>query len=387
MPLQQIESVKPGTELASESRRLPRRDLWLLPALSLLTIISMFGISEIIARALWPHAPEDACAIPHAGRRSGFRAHCESNTRVAESSLIHNTYNDCGYRTRESCGLKPPQTIRVAVLGSSFSYGYMTPYADAYTTLAAEDLSRRCHRPVEFQNLGVPQYSMLDMYERLNEALALKPDVLLLAVNAVDVHKDISPGMLAHRDAPEEKIVQPEPHKEFLKQYIVTPFKESRALYMLQHFLYQDPDTFLNLFLLYGDNAGYLRTPFTPQWQQRFANMDLLMGEIEKKAQAQSVPVVLFVGPLASQAAALNTQTRQGIDPLAFSHKMEALAAKHHIGFVDGVPSMRVSSKPMGLFYVMDGHPDSRGQRLLATALDQQLPALAGPVLSACQAR
>ncbi len=42
------------------------------------------------------------------------------------------------------------------------------------------------------------------------------------------------------------------------------PLKSSRAVMMLQHYMYESPVTYANLYLLYGDAADYLRQPFSP---------------------------------------------------------------------------------------------------------------------------
>src|SRR5271170_4719154 len=47
----------------SEPASLPKRDYVLLPLLSLLTILGMFGMSEILSRLIWPARYSDACNI------------------------------------------------------------------------------------------------------------------------------------------------------------------------------------------------------------------------------------------------------------------------------------------------------------------------------------
>jgi hypothetical protein len=270
------------------------------------------------------------------------------------------------------------------MFGSSFSYGYMTRYEDAYTTLAGAMLSQKCGRQVEFQNTGFPNSSLLDVYRRIDEVLALQPDMILLALNAADVRKDISPELLSRRNEPPAAATRTEPPETggWLQRDVLAPLQESRVAYMAQHFLYQNPDTYLNLYLLYGDKAGYVRATLTPAWQQRMNNLDLLLGDM---AQAASLPMAIFVGPLPSQVAILNTPPRADADAYAFATNVGAIAAKHGIPVINPLPRMAGRPAPMSLFYVVDGHLAKPGQRILAEALSADLLSGRHPAFASCK--
>jgi len=362
----------------------------LLPLLSLLTVATILLVSELAARFLWPDQEFEICRVedPVTGTPR-FRPNCSSRVKIPEGPWVENRYNDCGYRTRESCAAKPAGAIRVAVLGTSFSYGYMSAYEDAYTTLVSRRLSSQCGRPVEFQNLGFPNYTLLDIYHRMDEALALKPDLILLSINPVDVRKEISAEQMQHRDeqwvVPKSK--QPALNDSWLHKVVVAPLRASRALSMAQHFLFQDANTYLSLYLLYGDSAGYLRPDPSPAWRQRFENLDLILAAMAAKAHAASVPIVTFLGPQPSQVALLNTPPRTGLDAFAFTHSVVALAAKFDIRVVDPLPGMAGVQDPMSLFYVVDGHFGQRGQQILAERLDKGLLAGGYAAFSGCRDR
>lgn len=59
----------------------------------------------------------DSCRVADANIGFANRPGCISRMKNAESSWETNQYNDCGYRTKESCGPKPAGTIRVALVG------------------------------------------------------------------------------------------------------------------------------------------------------------------------------------------------------------------------------------------------------------------------------
>ena len=378
-------AASPAPEGISNRRSLPRRDIFLLPALSLLTVITMIASAEIYARLVWPFDDLDACLVQDPVHGMRYRPNCHSRVRVPETPWVYNSYNECGYRTRESCGPKPPGTVRVAVLGSSFSFGFRNAYAQAYTSIAGDALTRRLRRHVEFQNLGVQEYSILNTYRRMDQALALKPDLIVLGLTPIDIRKYIDPGSLAARNEPEssQTVSKTEPEISSLRKYVIGPLDHSRALYMLQHFLYQDPQSYLNLYLLSADNSGYLRKPFSPAWQQRFSTLDLMLGDMASKAQSASVPLVLLIGPQPANVALINTHPRPGIDPYAFVNQVTAIAHRHGIPTIDPLPEMGGRSDPMSLFYVVDGHLDQNGQRIVADALDEWLCSSGLPAFAA----
>jgi hypothetical protein len=348
----------------------------------------MLVTSEVVARMVWPERETDPCAIADTSGHSRFRPNCKSRIKSAEGPWVDNSYNECGYHTLESCGRKPAGTIRIAVLGSSFSYGYLTPFDETYTALASRSLANQCGRHVEFQNLGVLGVSLnlVDTYRRTDEALALKPDVLLLAITPFDVTKEISSEELAQRNLPPlpEQAAPPAKVGNWLRNGVMASVKESRAVLMLQHFMFQSPLTFANLYMLYGDNADYLRQPFTSRWQKRFSNLDVVLEDLSRKAQAASVPVMIILGPSTAQAALSSSHPRPGVDPEAFDKEVAAIAAKHGIPVVDPLPEFAGRPDVMSLYYPVDGHFDPKGQHLLAAALDKKLLSSGYPVFSEC---
>lgn len=361
---------------APDRRALPLRDLFLLPALSLLTVLALLGGAEIGTRLVWPLHYEDACLVADPIHGVHYRPNCRSTVKAPETNWVSSSYNDCGYRTRESCRPKAPGTIRVAVLGSSFSFGFRNSYEQAYTTISGATLSRQCRRPVEFQNLGVQEYTILDAYRRMDEALALKPDLILLGVTPIDIRKYIDPVAIEQRNNPSslKAAEKTESTTGALRKHVIGPINRSRALYMLQHFFYKDPQSYLNLYLLSADNAGYLRTPFSPAWEQRFTTLDLLIGDMASKARSAAVPMVVLIGPQPANVALINTHARPGIDPYAFARRVTAIAARHGIPTIDPLPAMGNRSDPLSLFFIVDGHLQYAGQQILADVLDKKLP-------------
>jgi hypothetical protein len=369
----------------------PVRDLVIIPLLSLLTVVVMLATSEIVTRAIWPESAVDPCVV-FSPADTNIKKICRSRTKLVEGTWVDNYYNDCGYRTRESCGPKKTGTMRVAVVGSSSSYGYMTPYEQAYPALTSAALTRQCKRPVEFQNTGRPLIKMINVYQHFDEALAMKPDAAIFAFSPYDVQmNDLTSEQREHLETapltPQTPLTTV-PQNNPLKRYVLLPIKQSRTMYMLQHQLYQDPVTYSQLYLLYGDNAaGYLSQSLSPTWQVRFQNLDAIIAGLAKKAQAASVPLIIFTVPSAAQVALANAPAHAGKDPANFARQVREIAARHGVQVIDALPQMAHQPQPMSQFFVVDGHVGAAGEARMALALDSGLTSGSFPAFDGCSAQ
>jgi hypothetical protein len=68
-----------------------------------------------------------------------------------------------------------------------------------------------------------------------------------------------------------------------------------------------------------------------------------------------------------------------GVDPYAFTHSLQQLAAQHQMQFINTTDAF---TKPNDTFYVVDGHMNGNGNAVVARVvvehlLAEQMPALA----------
>lgn len=367
-------------------QRLPRRDYLLLPLLSLLTILVIFAVAEVAARLIWPAQENDVCAIFDQKEGFALRPNCVSHLKNAEGIWTTNRYNECGYRSETSCGPKPPGSKRIVILGSSVSQGMFIPYDQTFFASAAKRVEAACRKKIDVQNLGVPNSSPIFVYRRLNEALALNPDVVLFVLTPFDLEQRIDPRELAERNEPISQIVRaPVILKLGFFKKVENLVLESRAVLMVQHYLFSDEDTFLRLYLMYGDKADFLRTPLTPAWENRFANLDLIIGDMARRTRASGASLIVMPVPSRAEAALLSTQHPPShIDAAAFGRRLESIAAKHDAGYIDLMETFRTIPKSENLFYVVDGHLTPDGQNVLARRLTDKLLDGSIPAFSKC---
>ena len=342
--------------------------MWLLPLVSLATVIVMSAGAEVTTRVLWPEHTINSCrmADPELGYR--YRAGCTAVTKAAEGPWTTNSYNECGYRSAAPCAPVPSGTRRVALIGSSLSEGYMVPYAQTVGASLGQDLTEACHAPVEVQNLGGIGYFGPILASRMAEALRLKPDAILLLLSPFDLEGELEtaapkPGAQAALEAPEG-----------LQHRLFTALKSSRAVLVAQHFLFQNPSVYLPLYLRYGDKADFLRPPFTPNWDARLQTFDALLGDLGHLAHDAHVQLTVGFVPQEAQVALMaGRPIPAGIVPEALPQALDAIAERHGVAFVDTSEALRLQPAPEQLFYQVDGHLSGLGQPVIAAYIAGRL--------------
>jgi hypothetical protein len=347
--------------------RLPRRDYILLPLIFPGTILVLLAGGEITARLLALKAQDDAgepCgyATP-AGER--YHAGCTSWTKEWEGPWTSQHFNEYGYRTAESCALRPPGSLRVAVVGSSAARGVLVNYPDSFAARASAFLSDRCGGWVDFQNLGTvpPDVDRID--QRIPEALALKLAAIVMTIGPYD---------LIHLKDPPPSATGQEPQKRLNLRSAVTMLRESRRFLLTQHYLYRDPAFQIRAFLLNGDPADYVRRPLSPLWHQRVEDLGDLLRRITAETSPAGVPVALVYVPERAQAAMAAMKSEPpGVDPFVLTAALDDVARRNEVRFLDGTPAFADAPDFYSLYYLTEGHLRDGGHAALASVVEQGL--------------
>jgi hypothetical protein len=366
---------------------LPRRDYFILPVLSLLTIAIMFAAAEIGTRLTWSAIDQGYCMNFDPVEGPHGRPNCTTILKIPEGERVTLKFNSCGYRSNAPCGPKPAGTVRIAVIGSSIAEGYGIAYNETMATQMTVALRRACHIPVEVQNLAAEACPPIYSYRHVDEALKLTPDAVVMPLNPWDIEQQIDPKLLARRSDPRPIDRMPEPEiKLSAMQQLQMWVRGSRSVLVAQHYMLQNRDAFLKLYLFAGgDHAGFVHFPFTPAWEKRFDVTDLLLGEMATKIHAAGVPFVLIGIPERAQTLMLGLHDLPaGVDAYAFTRRLSEIAAKHGIIYVDALKVFEKSASRENLFYVVDGHPTAEAQELMGQAIARKLMTAKIPGLSRC---
>jgi hypothetical protein len=376
--------------MQEQARRLPKRDYFLLPLISLLTVVCIFGLTETASRQLWPKAVWDSCFYWDGDYGPRDRPNCTSDERIPESPLTHNVFNACGYRTLDSCGPKAAGTIRVVVLGSSVAEGLLVPMNETAGFLATRQLEAACGKPVQFEQLTAPLQSPVHARNRMPEALQLAPDAIVFALTPIDIE-----ALTWYRDqlrVPEKVAGQGPAHQTLrnrLGEYanrLQDTLVNSQTVFTVEHFLFRDPSLFLRMYLLYGDKADFLRQPFTEAWQRRFADLDYLIGNMSKQAEVAGVPFFVAAVPSRANAALFDSSLHDShLSPFAWGQEIAKIAGRHGARYIDALRAYSATLRSDLLYYAVDGHMKPEGQPILAEVITRALLQSGVPRFNACK--
>jgi hypothetical protein len=354
-----------------DAPRLSRRDYIVLPLLSLITIGFLVTACEVGARIIRPRVEEDSCLVRSSiGVR--FRPNCTSPLKAAEGPWTTDHYNECGYRTMAHCGPKPAGTVRIVLLGSSMTHGSYVPYDETFAARMGDALARDLKRPAEIENLGVFRFDPLDCYRRLGEAMKLDPDAVVFPVAPTDLQDRINPKLFAQRDDPGVAYIRPPSSNNMtaLQHLSFRLRNDYTSVLLAQYFLFRNTDTFIQHFLAYGEVTDYLRQPFTPAWEARFADLQTLVDEMAERLRARGIPLVLVALPSRVEAALLQPQRRQPrVDAFAFGNRLQRIAGQSGASYVDLVHPFSKLPRPESLYFVVNSHLTAEGHAAVARQL------------------
>jgi hypothetical protein len=384
---------------------LRKHDWIILPLISLATILFVCGGAEWLARILWPENITNTCIADGQPTNVHFKPNCAVRLKMWEGPQADYHYNECGYRSMDSCRPKAPGVIRVVIIGSSISEGLYIPYDKTFFSIASKELARTCNRRIDVQPVAAPSLTPAQVYSRIDETLALKPDIVVFLFNPHDIFK-IDPGLMPRQSNSEnassppqdDSKDEPAPARLTLWGLVDTairslhlrppnifqnPTEHIRAAAVAQHFRFQDRDSFLRS--MDGAEDEYLRRPLTLPWQRRLSGLDLILGEIADKLRAAEVPFVVVPVPSRKEAALLSSaQLPPYIDPLAFGREVEMMATRHGAVYVDLMKAFSRIPNAERLFYAVDTHPNADAQPVISQVLVQKLQDGSIPAFSHC---
>jgi hypothetical protein len=369
-------NIDAKTQGAAQTKGLPRRDYFLIPLISIATVALMFVAAEVVCRVIWVSDDRNVCRVPDESPVGyHYKSNCAARSKSAEGQWVSYRYNDCGYRSDTSCKAVPAGAARIAIIGASVSQALNIPDEQTYYAITAASLSHACKRLIDIQNLGKPGASPLYAYRSVDEAIALKPDVIVLLLAPFDLEQQIDPKALAARNDPAPSIATPavvEPLSLMRRAQLL--LTDSRTVLVAEHFLLQNKDTFLRLYLHYGDKADFLRQPLSVAWQKRFADIDVLIGGMTDKMRASGIPFMVVPVPSRAEAALLSSsEWPAGVNPIVFGKTIEEIATNHGAFYVDLMEPFRHIRNSQDLFLVVDGHVSTEGQKIIARELTQAL--------------
>ena len=347
-----------------------------------LTFGALWTLTELSARRLFANSSTTiwSCFVP-SGQSSGIRAIPNSVCleKLPESPLIEYRFNACGYRTEARCGPKPPGSLRVVVVGSSYAMGYQVPYEHTFAALLGPKLTAAAGRKVEIDNqgmlFGTPRRTSLYFEEALNA----HPDLILWTLGPWDIEnvsqtQDVLPLAKVDREGgpPPPKLIRF--FNAFRDQGVVSVIRGSRSVLMIRHMLYQSRTQYLRSFVMESDSAGIFATHPSRKWEKRWADLDAIARDMAGRAHAAGVPFVITAVPdLAGALMASGGDWPDQFNPFTFGEQVRSLAQKYDGIYLDMLRSFRRVPDIGRFYYTVDGHMNIAGHEWIAPIMAESM--------------
>lgn len=367
--------------------KLPRRDWFLLPALSLLTIIFLISASELFAYVFYGDTGLQklkCLANDDSVKNYGAIPNCVASEQYIEANLTEYRFNNSGYRSDKDFGQKSPDTFRIVVIGSSFAIGYHVPIEDAFATRLSPELSQMTGKNVEILNMGMLGHRGYPSFVNLRykDALDAKPDMILRILTQWDIQHETA--NIKTDDLSDDSNPQQSRALQFL-----TKLKNHkwRFALMLQHFLFQSQSQYVKSYLLNSDavsNTNLLKNNLNAESDRELKIFNSEDERVEKEVKAAGVPLVTVLLPIRAHAAMISMgEWPDGYNPYKLDDVLRSIVTSHGGTYIDILPDFRRIPNPEKYYMAIDGHPTAKGHALISNMLARELTSGAVPALKA----
>ncbi len=393
---------------AQTEAKVPWWDYLLLPVLALFTICALAFTTEFIAHQIFPAKGDMKDCLVWNDRATGVRGipNCVCREKVPEGQWVEYRFNRCGDYTAIDCERpKPEGTYRIVMTGTSFPVGLGVSREKTFAVLLPEDLSQTTGRKVELYNTSLPRKSPRAMDLQFNEMLALKPDLILFALNYADIQLA---NLAAGSDYVPENVAPPAAARGSAVQRALTLRSallmlvakiESAGLVFLHEINNSWAETrsyvlVTELMTATESQSQFVKSSRTSEGQylsvepsqarlMHLKEFDGYFGDMANRARAAGVPVAAVLLPTRLQAAMISSgQWPAGIDPFQFDNQLRAIVESHGGIYIDVLPDLRTEPDALRWFFPADGHFNSGGHAIAAQLLAKELTRGAVPGLS-----
>ncbi len=277
----------------------------------------------------------------------GYTGH---RTDWGDRNWVTLTINLQGRRDAEVTLAKPPNTVRIALLGDSVAFGARVKVEDDFASLMQNALNARADgRRYEVLNFGVSGYSTWQELSTLKQkALAYKPDLVLLAFVMNDLYDNnqaAGQGYLTMTRV----------------QGIAKWLRENSGFYR-----------FVREQVLSVESRVVLQNPCAQAdpWAC-WDNTRTLLDDMDTTARAGGAKFAIVAFPVNQQV---------GTPDPAFAARYQGVMAdyarEHQVAEIDLLPAFLAEKATGGELFVDDYHPNERGHALTARVILEQVDAL-----------
>jgi hypothetical protein len=397
-----MKTSNPTETKTENARRLARRDWFLLPALSVLTILVISLSTESVTRYLFPVSQTgfENCFVT--GDPSGAapaKPNSLCSERSAESRLpVEYRFNGRGDRDDSDPQTKQPGSFRIVMVGSSFAMGLFVPRDLSFAALLPEELSHRTGRRVELYNeskggkfRGGP-FPIKDSVARFQEVFSARPDMILWIITPMDIENSeldsFAPKSGSHLSSQPKETASTQALESLwnrlwysvsrgtLGRKVRYRWEQSRSSLVLKHevITLEAPNQYVDSYLKNDNDAEFLKAEPNAHWQGLLGTLATQAQGFEDQARSAGVPLIAVLLPNRAQAAMISTNSwPAGYDPYQLNNQLRGVIVSRGGKYIDILPDFRASPSPEQYYMPVNGHLTVKGHEMIAQMLAKDL--------------
>jgi hypothetical protein len=344
-----------------EEAKLPRRDWFLLPLISLSTICLLAVCTEVTLRRLVPaeQSTLPSCMIVD-DATTGVRGRPDSvcTGDQFESGHVEYKFNGSGHRAGFELGPKTAGTFRIVLAGTSTPFGDYVRQEKTIAALLPAELSARTGRKVEVYNEAMLFESPRVINLRFNDFLNAKPDLILWILTPWDIEYE-SLTTLSRAPSPAPKVD--------IETKLWHSLLNTQTANVLLYLFYKSPDSFMKENLIGIGNTGTVDKNHDSFWQQHLQDFDRDTAMIEKRAAEAGVPLVVMMLPSRTQATMLSLgRWPAAFDPYKLNNDVQAIVVNHGGTYIDMFPYFHDIPHAEQYYFEMARHPNDSGNAVFS---------------------
>ncbi len=297
--------------------------------------------------------------------------------------------NSLGLRDREYPLEKPNNTIRILILGDSFTEGFGVQSEETFTKQLEKKLNKDSDYTYEVINAGVLSYSPLLYYLYLTQyGILLHPDIVIVAFDMTDVYGDWLYTLNAEKDKNGKILATTSPlypkqnildlHSYFLQ------WLDDHAHDLLARLRHQQQRPIYTTMLPEPGNLGRDMLLITREniTQQNLPEWNLSLSYLQALqtfTQTQNITFALAIYPWAHQLNGTEWtpgRTFERFTNTTYSHEpfiiLRNFSAQNNLTLLDTIPYFQNTTKKP-LYYKYDPHFTPLGHEVMANALYREL--------------
>ena len=331
--------------------------------------LALLLVLEFVVRTLWPQV-----LTGRSVRGEQFSQSDDLLTRTYVPGAVwrfhHPEYtavygiNGDGFR---DANVRPPEkpagTIRILLLGDSFTFGYGVDYDKIWPVLAEQELLRR-GQSVDLVKAGVEGMDTRSELVLLHRLLGrYKPDAVVVGFLINDLYDNAPYADTASGNQPRETEVRPPwrfptLHLVILARRLVTASDAGYAL----------------LYLAAPQRGEFLRVPLSPGAErQRRITTDLLRL-LAKVCDSAGTPLAVLSIPQQFQVLFERSSRRDtGVNVRLYDQLFSQVAEQEKFAWVPALDAFLNADSEEELFFRLDGHLTPAGNRIVARVFVQNV--------------